>query len=220
MIKSCSDYRAEAREMLSGHWNEAALMSLVVLVCSLLFSGVSIFASLMPEAIPASMVMTSDSLNTLAIFLLAGPLEYAMYNVLLVMKRGELKDTPFMSMCRYFSKDWVRYVVAYVLMTIIVVLISIPTLCIGGIIFAYAYQMVPFLLHDYPELSAKDALKLSREMMKGYKWDLFLLQFSFIGWILLAVLTLGIGLIWLVPYMYAATANFYDDVKAETVIEE
>lgn len=220
-MRANSDYRAEAREALSGRWNETALMSLIIFACSLLFSGVSMYDAVAGEGVvPMKWVGMSDALNTLVIFLLAGPLEFAMFNVLLQMKRGDLADTPMMSMFRFFSKDWARYVVAYVLMTVIVVLISIPTLCIGGIIFAYAYKMVPYLLHDYPELSAKEALKLSREMMKGYKWDLFLLDFSFIGWALLAILTLGIGLLWLMPYIYAAEAGFYEDLKAETVVEE
>ena len=220
-MRANSDYRAEAREALSGRWNETALMSLIIFACSLLFSGVSMYDAVAGEGVvPMKWVGMSDALNTLVIFLMAGPLEFAMFNVLLQMKRGDLADTPMMSMFRFFSKDWARYVVAYVLMTVIVVLISIPTLCIGGIIFAYAYKMVPYLLHDYPELSAKEALKLSREMMKGYKWDLFLLDFSFIGWALLAILTLGIGLLWLMPYIYAAEAGFYEDLKAETVVEE
>ena len=52
-------------------------------------------------------------------------------------------------------------------------------------------------------------------MMKGHKFDLFWLFLSFIGWILLSILTLGIGLLWLAPYMYTAQAAFYEDVKAD-----
>ncbi|WP_242863956.1 DUF975 family protein [Clostridium tepidiprofundi] len=60
-----------------------------------------------------------------------------------------------------------------------------------------------------------DTLRLSKEMMYGYKWKLFVLQLSFIGWGLLCVLTLGIGLLWLVPYIEMTKANFYEDVKRE-----
>ena len=52
-------------------------------------------------------------------------------------------------------------------------------------------------------------------MMKGHKFDLFWLYLSFIGWILLSILTLGIGLLWLAPYMQTAMAAFYEDVKAD-----
>jgi uncharacterized membrane protein len=52
-------------------------------------------------------------------------------------------------------------------------------------------------------------------MMQGRKMKLFLLDLSFIGWILLSILTLGIGLLWLLPYIYSARAAFYEDILAE-----
>ena len=52
-------------------------------------------------------------------------------------------------------------------------------------------------------------------MMKGHKFDLFFLHLSFIGWIILAVLSAGIGLFWLVPYIEASEAAFYQEVKTE-----
>lgn len=64
-------------------------------------------------------------------------------------------------------------------------------------------------------MSAIDALKKSRKMMKGHKGEFFVLGLSFIGWILLAILTLGVGFIALEPYMYATMAHFYEDLKAE-----
>ena len=221
-MKSCSDYRAEARETLDGRWLETVLMSVVVLVVAMLFSGITSLFSASESLgwdLASSFVVTMDACSTVITILLVAPLEFAMFNVLLRMKRGALNDTPLAEMFGLVKGDWSRYVVSYVLELIIILLISIPTLGIGGIIFTYAYKMVPFLLHDYPELTAKEALKLSREMMKGYKWDLFLLDLSFIGWALLAICTFGVGLLWLMPYQYAAEAAFYEDVKAETVVE-
>ena len=86
---------------------------------------------------------------------------------------------------------------------------------IPGIIKAFAYALTPYLLVDCPDLSALQCIKLSNEMMKGHKFDLFYLYLSFIGWILLAILTLGIGMLWLIPYMQTSTASFYLDVKAQ-----
>jgi uncharacterized membrane protein len=59
------------------------------------------------------------------------------------------------------------------------------------------------------------ALEKSKKMMDGYKLDLFILQFSFIGWVLLCLLTLGIGFLWLGPWQHVSTAKFYLKVKAE-----
>ena len=60
-----------------------------------------------------------------------------------------------------------------------------------------------------------EAIELSMAMMDGFKWRLFCLQLSFIGWAFLCVLTFGIGYLWLIPYMQTSTAAFYEDVKAE-----
>ena len=74
--------------------------------------------------------------------------------------------------------------------------------------------MAPYIMVDHPEMSARQALKASKAMMKGYKWKLFCLSFSFIGWDILATLTFGIGNIVLCPYVETAAAAFYRDLKA------
>ena len=88
-------------------------------------------------------------------------------------------------------------------------------LIVPGIIKFYAYAMTPYILIDNPELPANQAIYLSKKMMKGHKFDLFYLHLSFIGWFFLSIFTLGIGLLWVVPYMMTAQAAFYQDVKKE-----
>ena len=78
-----------------------------------------------------------------------------------------------------------------------------------------AYTFVTYLVID-TDVSGSDSLKAGREMMKGYKWDYFVFGLSFIGWILLTPFTLGILLIWLVPYVVIAKAIYYDKLKAIT----
>ena len=95
------------------------------------------------------------------------------------------------------------------------ILISIFTflwsclLIIPGIIKQYSYSMAFYILADNPELTAREALSKSKEIMNGHKMDLFVLRLSFIGWYLLTVLTLGIASI----YTSATTANFYNSIK-------
>ena len=89
-------------------------------------------------------------------------------------------------------------------------------LIIPGIVKGYSYAMTPFLLAEYPELTASQAITLSRRIMNGHKFELFWLDLTFIGWIILSVLTLGIGTLWLNPYMNAAHAAFYRQLQAET----
>lgn len=84
---------------------------------------------------------------------------------------------------------------------------------VPGIIKGLAYSLTPFIVKDNPQLLPNEAINLSMKMMKGHKFDLFYLYLSFIGWILLAMLTLGIGLLWVIPYMQTSMAAFYLDVK-------
>ena len=86
-------------------------------------------------------------------------------------------------------------------------------LVVPGIIKGYAYSQAFYLLNDNKKLGYKEALEESEKMMDGHKWELFVLQLSFIGWSLLAVLTCGIGFLWLTPYMNTTLANYYEDLK-------
>ena len=84
---------------------------------------------------------------------------------------------------------------------------------ITGIIKTYEYAIIPYILADDAEISSKDVFKKAKQMMKGNKWRLFKLEFSFIGWFVLCVLTLGIGTLFLIPYVNAANAEFYAELK-------
>ena len=80
---------------------------------------------------------------------------------------------------------------------------------IPGIVAAYNYAMATYIMAENPDISPSMALERSKQMMNGRKWELFCLHLSFIGWEILAALTMGIGKIALVPYQKAAEAAFY-----------
>lgn len=86
---------------------------------------------------------------------------------------------------------------------------------IPGIVKSYSYAMTPYILLDKPELSATEAITESRNMMNGHKMELFLLDLSFIGWILLSLLTCGILFFYVAPYMQASRAEFYRTLKGD-----
>ena len=88
-------------------------------------------------------------------------------------------------------------------------------LAIPGIIAAFSYSMAPYILADHPQMKGIEAIRASKELMKGKKGRLFCLKLSYIGWILLSILTYGILLLWVEPKMSAATAAFYEDIKHE-----
>lgn len=103
---------------------------------------------------------------------------------------------------------------AYWLKALLVILWSL-LLIIPGIIAAYSYSMTNFIIADNPDIGAVDAINKSKEMMRGYKMKLFLLHLSFIGWFFLCSLTLGIGLLWLIPYVQTSQAKFYEELIGE-----
>lgn len=96
------------------------------------------------------------------------------------------------------------------------ILISFPIFIIASIPMIIAqldYILIFFVIADDPSLGAREVLKQSKAMMKGNRMKMFLLMLSFIGWLLLMPLTLFIGYLWLLPYVYVSIAAFYEQLK-------
>ena len=149
----------------------------------------------------------------LLLFFVVLPLVLGYANALLrLLTRGE--DDVLGNMSRIATKNYWHKVWGMFLMDLFIFLWSLLFL-IPGIIKSLSYAMTPFILEENPELSANEAIDRSRAMMKGHKFDYFWLLLSFIGWGFLCIFTLGIGLLWLTPYMQTAVAAFYEDVKAD-----
>lgn len=84
---------------------------------------------------------------------------------------------------------------------------------IPGIVKAYSYSMSFYIKVDHPEKGWKECIDESRKMMNGHKMDLFIQDLSFIGWMIVGSLCLGIGTLWVTAYMQAARAQFYESIK-------
>ena len=97
---------------------------------------------------------------------------------------------------------------------------SLVTLCIYIPVF-YTYSMAHTIMADYPGVGVIEALRLSRQMMRGNKWRMFCLDFSFIGWILLAICcTCGLGIFFIMPYQNLSRTAFYHEVSGRTTPED
>lgn len=89
---------------------------------------------------------------------------------------------------------------------------------IPGIIKGYSYKLVPYILAENPDITQERAIEISKHAMNGRKWDAFVLDWSFIGWEILSVCTLGIlSFFYVDPYIHATQAEFYCAVKAEAI---
>ena len=86
-------------------------------------------------------------------------------------------------------------------------------LWIPGIIKGLSYSMAFYVLAENPDMTAREALRESKRIMHGHKWELFVLQLSFILWMFLVVVTFGIAAIYVVPYQSCTVANFYQKIK-------
>lgn len=208
-MKTFYEYRAQAREALQNRWGEAAIVSLIILVAAMVIS------------IPSFMAEWAGSITTVLSVLIL-PLQYAYYISLLERTRGGEEELTRFTLQYAISHAYAntRFLLAGLLIMLISMVLAIFTLGIGAIIVNYMYSMVPYLLHDYPELTPREAMKISREMMSGQKWNLFVLDLTFIGWILLSILTAGIGMIFVEPYMSTTRAAYYEDLKSEKLVEE
>lgn len=90
------------------------------------------------------------------------------------------------------------------------------------IIKGYLYSLSFYILNDNEDMTGKEIVEESAKLMKGNRWRFFWLTFSFIGWAFLCAFTLGIGMLWLVPYMMVSMIVFYEELAKkgnEPVIE-
>lgn len=91
---------------------------------------------------------------------------------------------------------------------------------IPGIIKSYQYRMVPYILSENSDLSTSNAIKISREMTNNEKWEIFVLDLSFIGWYLLGSLLFGLGGIFVLPYHEATITKLYENYREDIPVEE
>ena len=91
-------------------------------------------------------------------------------------------------------------------------------LIIPGIVIAYMYSQAFYILVENPEMDVTDCMAASRKLMVGHKWELFYLHLTFIGWLLVGVLTFGIAYLWINPYFDLTCANYYLSIKSNQAL--
>ena len=195
-------YKNAALSVLRGNWKPSVIATLIYMAIAFVLSGA---VAIDPESVAFA------SFSNLLTILILGPLGIGFYNAFKVLLRKQSDDVTN-NMFNIGFGNYKRNLLGILLMYIYIILWTL-LLIIPGIIKSFSYAMLPYILHDNPELSVKDALRKSEIMMKGHKFDLFCLVLSFLGWIILAIFTFGIGYLWLIPYMYCSMAAFYDDIK-------
>lgn len=109
-----------------------------------------------------------------------------------------------------FGKSWWLAILTAIFVWLWSLLFIIP-----GIVKSFAYCLAPYVLSDNPNMTAREALRASIDLTNGNKGKLFYLGLSFIGWVIVGSLTFGIAYLWIMPYMQATFAAFYNETLLE-----
>ena len=217
---SSSDYRRIARENLQGNWGQSILVAFVAALLGGLITG-SAFFSLnidaeilqeLPMAVQRYVALTASIASFLSLvrFIIGGPLQlgYSQY-LLNQYNRANFDIKDLFSQFDQFGRGFLQNFLRGLYIALWSLLFVIP-----GIVKQFSYAMTPFIMAENPDMTANEAITASRELMDGHKGELFILDLTFIGWDLLALLTLNFGHIFLNPYRNAAHAAFYKDLTA------
>lgn len=223
-LSTNSQLRTQAREALRGNWAIAVVATLLYVVIILFFTmPMSISYQNFIESLTGNSVSLWSapffagslwrgitSVSFLLYVFVGLPVVYGYITIFLKFSR----DSQPLSISDLFVgfRNYSRTVLTILLMSLYTFLWML-LLYIPGLIKSYSYAMTPYLLADHPEMSGNELIEKSMRMMKGNKMKLFLLDLSFIGWILLTFVTCGLAMLWVGPYTMAARAAFYNELK-------
>lgn len=170
----------------------------ILFVITLIVAAVSALANLIP------------AVGTIVMALVITP-AFSIAMVIIYLKLTQGIKPEITELFAHFNKFWGSFKVTFLvgLFTSLWSLLFV----IPGIIKGFSYSMAMYILAENPEIGALEAINRSKAMMNGHKMELFVLQLSFIGWHLLAAVTFGIAYVWVIPYINATTANFYNKIK-------
>ncbi len=187
------ELKERALSSLNGKWGTPITAMFMMLVISL----VSAVAALVPilGVIIVALVSSTLTMGMTSLFMKVASGEDAKYDEVLSQGKNAIGALLVMFLTGLFTALWT-------------LLLVIP-----GIIAGFSYTMAPYIFIENPNMGATDILRRSKEMMRGYKFEYFLLQLSFFGWVILCAFTFGIGYLWLFPFMGVTNANFYYKVK-------
>lgn len=206
-----SEIKKQALGALKGNWGLAVLATFVffliyMVVPTIIEIPLSGGFSSWTDADQSSL---GANLFNIIISIVLIPFSFTFYWFFLSLARAEKPQISQLFTIYADLKYALKLIGVSIVVSIFVFLWSL-LLIIPGIIKSLAYSQFFFLLRDHPEYSITEAITESRKIMTGYKWKYFLLNLSFIGWGILALITLGIGFLWLIPYISTSLATFYE----------
>ena len=209
------ELKAKAKEMIRGNkwflWKPMVIFA--VISCIITAIAFAIDGKTTVDEVTGLTQMSGGAIFSLITSLvgIAGSIfsvGYAMY-ALSFVRGNKLEISDILDFCK---KHWLVALLTS-LLTGLIVLAGMIILVVPGIIASIGLMFYQEVCADNPEMRARDIVKKSWNMTKGHKGELFVLALSFIGWGILACLTLGILYIWLYPYMLITMILAYEELK-------
>lgn len=189
MITSNAEIMKNARSQLQGKWKSVVVFTLIYMLVGII-----------PGSIP--------KIGWIFTLLLGGPFAYGLSCYFLNFSRN---NNPVLEDLFKGFSIFGKTFIAYLLMMIFIILWAL-LLIVPGIIAAFSYSMTFYIMADNKEMGGQDAIKKSKELMTGNKYRYFCLMCRFIGWFILGALSLGIGFLWIIPYVMVSNAKFYESL--------
>ena len=219
-------YKSFARTQLSGRWGVPVIVTLFVTIILRIFGIPEIiqlyktgyFTALIKLDWQGISVAAQDAnpslFSTLIQTIVDAILSVASINVYLKMSRSP-EPVSFSDFIEGFN-NWARAILA-VSWQILWIFLWTLLFFIPGIIKAIAYSQMFYIIVEYKDVSITKAMRISMEITKGHKWDLFVMYLSFFGWDLLSLFTLGMLQFWLLPYKNMTYINAYHALIKEAI---
>ncbi|MFC3634937.1 DUF975 family protein [Enterococcus rivorum] len=230
--------KQEAKETLKGRWKEAVLLNLIptaimIIASIILVSLFMLFFSLFDfnsYSSYSSMDHANNASSSGGGGLISGLLT-ALFTVgiswtfLDLLRNPGREIRPFKDATRGFRDAFLGPIIGLYLLQAVFIFFWTLLFIIPGFIKGYAYSQTYFIYYDTyattgEKLRFTDCITASRQLMKGHKMQLFILDLSFIPWYLLGILTFGIGFLWITPYVNTTKAAFYNTLAEAETIEE
>ena len=186
------ELQRRAREKLQGRWGVAVGATVILMVISLIAGSLPF-------------------IGIIAMYVVMGPLILGYVLLFIAIYNAEEATiSQLFSGFKRFSVSMSAFLLMNLLVTLWCLLLIVP-----GIIASLSYGMTFFIIAEDENVGAREAISRSKAMMDGKRWKLFCLYYRFYWWYLLCMLTFGIGLLWLVPYMHLSIIEFYKDISGK-----
>lgn len=221
-----SQFRVKAREKLEYKWIKSALLTLTFLlityIIAFILNLVPIFGAITSVLLIAPLSygflvslfkINNDTEVSFFDFLNNGLINFGkVWNILFHIILKLILPFFLIAICvMTFSYGIINQNTSIIFLGLVLYIVAL----IYAIIKQYSYKLAFYVFYDNPEMSGKEAVEKSAELMQGNIGALFCLDLSFVGWAFLSIFTLGIGLLWLIPYQQISQISFYRDLTGE-----